>query len=138
MLRFLIAGDHTPEQQDMKRTLAESFRDVTFGEAQNIQETKNAIQRQSWSAIVLDISMLGSSALNVLRLLRRRHLNTPVLVLSAENRNVVRALKGGAAGFLTRQSASRELADAIRVILSGGRYISPDAILCAVRAGGLP
>lgn len=127
MLKILIADDHPIVRRGLKQTLAEEFQDAVFGEAQNAREALQAVQHQRWDAIVLDVSMPGGSGLEVLKELRHRRLKTPVLVLSIhpESQYAVRALKGGAAGYLTKQSATEELATAVRKIISGGKYISP-------------
>jgi len=69
---------------------------------------------------------LGRSGLEVLKELRREHPKLPVLVLSVhpEDQYGVRVLKAGAAGYLTKDSASDELVRAIRKVHRGGKYVS--------------
>jgi two-component system invasion response regulator UvrY len=126
-MRILIADDHPIVRRGLRQTLAQEFRDAVFAEVQNAQEALQAVQQERWDAIVLDVSMPGGSGLDVLKELKRRRLKTPVLVLSIhpESQYAVRALKSGASGYLTKQSATEELALAVRKIVLGGKYISP-------------
>ncbi len=77
--------------------------------------------------MLLDIDMEGQSGLEVLEDIQRSAPKLPVLILSMypEAEFAVRALKNGASGYLTKQSAPEELITAVRKVLSGGRYVSP-------------
>ncbi|NQU42811.1 response regulator transcription factor, partial [bacterium] len=74
----------------------------------------------------LDISLPNRSGLDVLKEIKEARPGLPVLVLSMhpEDQYAVRALKAGAAGYITKDRAAEELAEAIRRIISGGRYIT--------------
>jgi len=76
--------------------------------------------------VLLDINMPGRGGLEVLAELRQLCPKTPVLVLSVfpEADYAMRAIKLGAAGYLTKRSASDELLSAIRKVLSGGKYVT--------------
>jgi DNA-binding NarL/FixJ family response regulator len=76
---------------------------------------------------LLDIALPGKSGLDLLKELKADWPRLPVLVLSAhpEDQFAVRALKAGAGGYMTKECAPEELANAIRKILAGGRYVSP-------------
>ena len=76
--------------------------------------------------VVLDISMPGKSGLDVLKEIKNHKNDLPVLMLSmhAENQYAIRTLKAGASGYLTKDSASELLVEAIRKIHQGGRFIS--------------
>jgi two-component system, NarL family, invasion response regulator UvrY len=83
--------------------------------------------RKQWDILVLDISMPGRSGLDVLREARQRWPKLPILVLSSapEEQLAIRVLKAGAAGYMNKQAAPEDLVEAVRKILSGGRYVSP-------------
>ena len=110
----------------LKQILAEEFKKAIFGEARNATEALDLVWKENWDVAVLDITMPGRSGLEVLREIKRSKPKLPVLVLSMhpENQFAVRVLKRGAAGYMTKESASAELVGAVRKVLAGGRYVS--------------
>jgi len=125
-MRVLIADDHAVFRRGLKETIGEAFPKVTFGEAKTAQETVEHVRRQDWDVVMLDISMPGKSGLDILDDLKRLRPKLPVLFLSMhpEEQYARRALKSGAAGYLTKESVPEELKTAIRRVLTGGRYVS--------------
>src|SRR4029077_16979748 len=81
-----------------------------------------------WSAVVLDIKLRSGSGLELLSWIRRERPQLPVLILTVypEDQYAVRAIKAGAAGFLTKESAPDKLIEAVRKVAGGGRYVSPE------------
>ena len=126
-MRILIADDHAVFRRGLRETLSEAFSRITFGEAKTAQETLELARRQDWDVIILDISMPGKSGLDILDDLRRSRPKVPVLLLTMhpEQQFARRALKAGAAGYLTKDSVPDELKEAIKRIVAGGRYVSP-------------
>jgi len=125
-MRILIADDHAVFRRGLKETLSETFAKIVFGEARTAQETFELAQREEWDVIILDISMPGRSGLDILDDLRRSRPRIPVLLLTMhpEQQFARRALKAGAAGYLTKDSVPEELKEAIKRIVAGGRYVS--------------
>jgi DNA-binding NarL/FixJ family response regulator len=125
-MRILIADDHAVFRRGLKETIGEAFPKVTFGEARTAQETIDWVRRQDWEVVILDISMPGKSGLDILDDLKRLRPKLPVLILSMypEEQFARRALKSGAAGYLTKESVPEELQTAVRRVLAGGRYVS--------------
>ena len=126
MIRILIADDHAVVRRGLRETLGEAFPKVTFGEARNAQEALESVGRQNWDVVILDISMPGKSGLDILGDLHRLRPHLPVLLLSMhpEGQFARRALKAGAAGYLTKESVPEELKEAVRRVRAGGRYVS--------------
>jgi DNA-binding NarL/FixJ family response regulator len=126
MMRVLIADDHAIFRLGLKDLLTDEFHKVTFAEAQNADETLEHIRRQNWEIAILDISMPGRSGLDILEEIKRVRPKLPVLLLSMhpEEQFARRALKSGAAGYLTKESVPEELKKAVRKALAGGRYVS--------------
>jgi len=126
MTRVLIADDHEVVRRGLRQILDDQFDPLEVGEATNARETLEEVRRQHWDIVLLDINMPGRSGLEVLEELKQLAPGLPVLVLSAfpEEDYAVRSLKLGAAGFLSKQSASDELLLAIRKALAGGRYVT--------------
>lgn len=127
MITILIADDHPMVREGLKKTLSEEPDIRILGEARNAQETRALVAEHDADVLVLDISMPGTSGLSLLQDVLRLKKELRVLILSMhpEERFAIRALKEGAAGYLTKESAPEELAQAIRKITTGRRYISP-------------
>lgn len=126
MTRVLIADDHELVRRGLKHLLADELGPVKVGEAGTSQEAVELLTKQGWDVVLLDINMPGRSGLDVLEEVKRLQPGTPVLVLSGfpEADYAVRALKLGASGYLTKQSASDELVAAVRKVMAGGRYVT--------------
>jgi DNA-binding NarL/FixJ family response regulator len=126
-MRILIVDDHAIVREGLKRILASEFTNASFGEAANTTEALAQLCEKPWELVLLDVSMRGRSGLEVLKEMRASPCKVPVLVLSAhpEEQYALRALKGGAAGYLTKESVPQELCRAVRKVCSGGKYITP-------------
>ena len=127
MIRILIADDHGLIREGIRKVLKNHPDMTVMGEAGNCQEIFAQLERETPDVLILDISLPGRSGLDALGELRERYPRVQVLVLSMypEERYAVRAIKAGAAGYVTKQSAAKELVNAIRKVQGGGRYISP-------------
>jgi len=125
-MKVLIADDHAVFRRGLRETLAEVFSKVTFGEAKTAQETVELVHRHDWDVVILDISMPGKSGLDILDEVKRLRPKLPILLLSMhpEEQFARRALKSGAAGYLTKESVTEELKEAVRKVVAGGRYVS--------------
>ena len=126
MTKILIVDDHEVVRRGLKQILADEFKPSKVGEARTASEALDIAGRESWDVVLLDITMPGRNGLEALEDFRRLHPKTAVLVLSAspEEDYALRALKLGAAGYLTKQSASDELLAAVRKALAGGKYVT--------------
>lgn len=127
MIRILIADDHPIVRRGLKQILSDEPDMAVPGEARDAAEVLDLVQKGAWDIVILDITMPGKNGLDVLKDLRQKYPKLPVLVLSIhpEDQYAVRALKTGAAGYLTKESAPEELVKAIRKILNRGKYVSP-------------
>jgi DNA-binding NarL/FixJ family response regulator len=123
----LVADDHAIVRRGLRQVIAEACDGAVVEEASTGQGVLDAVQRQNWAVIVLDINLPDKNGLAVLKEVKALRPALPVLILShhAEAEYAARAFKAGAAGYLTKESASEELAAAIRKVLAGGRYVSP-------------
>jgi two-component system, NarL family, invasion response regulator UvrY len=125
-MRVLIADDHAVFRRGLRETVGEAFLKVTFGEAKTAEETLECVRRHDWEIVILDISMPGKTGLDILGDLKRLRPKLPILLLSMypEEQYARRALKAGAAGYLTKESVPEELEVAVRRVVTGGRYVS--------------
>jgi two-component system invasion response regulator UvrY len=126
MIRILIADDHIIVREGLKQIIAASPDLVVEDEASDGHEFLEKLRKKDFDVIVLDISMPGMHGLDVLKQVKIEKPKIPVLVLSMhpEDQYAIRALKAGAAGYLTKASAPAELIRAIRKIFQGGKYVS--------------
>jgi two-component system, NarL family, invasion response regulator UvrY len=142
MTRILIADDHELLRRGLKGILTEAFPKLVTGEAADAGQTLAAVKKERWDIVLLDINMPGRSGLEVLQDLKRLHPPLPVVVLSAfpEKDYAIRAFKLGASGYVSKQSAAKELLAAIHKALVGGRYVTPSLAeaLAATLAGEPP
>ena len=126
MIRILISDDHAIVREGIKQILADTNDLVAAGEATNGHEVMEHVRREDWDMVLLDLAMPGKDGLETLKEIKREKPKLPVLVLSIypEEQYAVRALKAGASGYLTKESAPEELIAAIRRVSQGGKYIS--------------
>jgi len=126
VIRILIADDHAIVREGLKQIVAESSDMAVAGEAANGQEVLEQVSKNDWDLLLLDIAMPGRGGLDILKQLRCERPELPVLMLSMypEEQYAVRALKAGASGYLTKESAPEELIAAIRKVSQGGKYVS--------------
>jgi two-component system invasion response regulator UvrY len=123
----LIVDDHAIVRRGLRALLADEFRGAAFGEAPDARRAVEQLRKTHWDLALLDITLPGKSGLDLLKELKAEWPMLPVLVLSghAEDQFAVRALKAGAGGYMTKDSAPEELTRAVHKILAGGRYVSP-------------
>jgi DNA-binding NarL/FixJ family response regulator len=126
MIKVLIADDHSVVRRGIKQILSEENDMKVTGEARNSQEVIEMIGKEKFDILVLDISMPGKSGLEVLNDIKKLQPNTPILILSMhpEEQFAIRALRSGASGYLTKDSAPEELVIAVKKIHGGGKYVS--------------
>ena len=126
MRSIIIADDHSLIRAGLKQIVAERENTQVL-EASNGQEVMSKLQKQEVELVILDISMPGRNGLEVLKEIKQFYPKMPVLMLSVypEDQYAIRALKAGAAGYLTKDSAPDLLLEAIDKVMAGGRFISP-------------
>ena len=126
MIKILIADDHVLIREGLRKILKEAPDMSVISEAQNAREVFERLKENSRDVVVLDISLPGKSGLEILKDLKQEKPDIPVLILSMhpEDRFAVRALKAGAAGYVTKESAAQDLIKAIRKVVQGRKYVS--------------
>ena len=126
-IHVLIADDHAIVRQGLKQILSETEDLVVAGEADDGAEALQLARQQEWNVFLLDVSMPNRNGIDTLKQLKKEFPKLPVLILSMhpEEQYAVRALKAGASGYLTKQSAPEQLVTAIRQVAGGRKYVSP-------------
>ncbi len=127
MIKILIADDHELVRARIKEILLEGFPSVHIEEAVDCPSLVEKSKLDNWDIIVSDLSMPGGGGIEALRLVRLNNLSIPFLFLSINEQNPYgsHALAAGASGFLQKNRVTDELVNAVKAILSAGKYISP-------------
>ena len=126
MIRIVIADDHTIVRAGLKQVLATAGDFNVIAEAQNGGEVMQHVRAHEFDVLLLDMSMPGKSGIELIKQVHSEKPKLRILVLSMheEEQYAVRAIKAGAAGYLTKDSASDQLIAAIRKVAAGGAYIT--------------
>ena len=126
MIRVLVADDHAVVRRGILQILNETRGMVVAGEAWTGRQAIEEVLAHDYDVLVLDIVMPDGNGIEVLEQLRTLETKLPILILSIypDRQYARRALKLGAAGYLTKDSAADELVAAIRKVAQGGKYIT--------------
>jgi two-component system, NarL family, invasion response regulator UvrY len=126
MLKIVVADDHPIVREGLKLIIAKTADMMVAGEASDGQELLTRLRTTPADIVLLDITMPGRSGLDVLKQIKTQYPKIRLLVLShhPEDQYALRVLRAGAAGYLTKESASEQLITAIRKVASGGKYVS--------------
>jgi len=124
---ILVADDHSAIRIGVKQICANEFPGMRFGEAVNYAEVFQQLKNEQWDILILDIDLPGRNGLDILKQIKADKIRTPVLMFSfhSEEQIAVRALKLGAAGYLSKDAADLELVKAVRRVIDGKKYVSP-------------
>ena len=127
MIRLLIADDHKLVREGLVRILLNGPGFAVVGEAADCAATLRMVETQAADVLLLDLTMPGRGGMEVLREVRTRfpELKVIVLTMHAEEQFAVRVMRMGAAGFLTKDAAGEQLVQAIRAVVTRGKYVSP-------------
>jgi two-component system, NarL family, invasion response regulator UvrY len=127
MIRVFIADDHPVVRKGIRQIVSDIPDIVIAGEATNGREALELIGNVvPCDLVLLDLSLPDVDGLDVIKRLKRTHPGLRVLVLTmhSEDQFAIRALKAGAAGYLTKDGAPSELIGAIRKVMAGGRHVN--------------
>jgi two-component system invasion response regulator UvrY len=128
-MKIIIADDHTIVRQGISRLLKENFPFAEIVEASDTVDLVKLVRREKWDVIISDITMPpGDSGLEAVKEIKSISPSTPVIIMSMHSPEhyAVRAIKAGASGYLSKDSASLELVKAINHVLSGKRYVNAE------------
>jgi DNA-binding NarL/FixJ family response regulator len=128
MINIVLADDHAIVRHGLRQILLAQTDLAVSGEAANHGEVMQIVRKVLPDILVLDINMPGKNGIDTLKQIKQEFPRLPVLMLSMypEDQYAVRALKAGAAGYLTKMAAAEQLVDAIRLIARGRKYITPE------------
>jgi DNA-binding NarL/FixJ family response regulator len=128
VIRIVIADDHTIVREGLRQLLQATGDFTVAGEASDAAETIQRVRELEFDVLLLDVSMPGRSGMDLIKQIRSERPRVRIMVLSMhqEHQYAVRAIRAGASGYLTKESASRDLATALRKVAAGGAYITPE------------
>jgi len=139
MIRIVVADDHTIVREGLKQVLSAASDLSVVGEAQTGHEVIERVRALEFDVLLLDMSMPGKSGIELIKQVRGEKPKLRILVLSMhqEQQYAVRAIKAGASGYLTKDSASAQLVLAIRKVAAGGAFIT-EVVAEQLALGAMP
>jgi len=139
MIRIVVADDHPIVREGLKQLLSAAGDLAVVGEAQNGQEVLDRVRALAFDVLLLDMSMPGKSGIELIKQVHAEKPKLRILVLSMheEQQYAVRAIKAGAAGYLTKESAAAQLVSAIRKVAGGGAFIT-ESVAQQLALGAMP
>lgn len=127
MIKVIITDDHPVVRTGLKQILDKCSDIEVVDEASQGSELIALVMKNEYDVVLLDISMPGRNGLEILQQVKKLNPDIAILILSIypEEQYAVRAIKSGAAGYITKDSIPDELITAIRKVSNGGKYITP-------------
>jgi two-component system, NarL family, invasion response regulator UvrY len=125
-VRVLVADEHPVVRRGLQQIFATTPDLVLAGEADNGVLLLQRARELSWDVALLELTLPGRNGIDALKMLRKEYPRLPVLIFSQqpEEQYAVRALKAGAAGYLSKHSEADEIVAALRKVAGGKKYVS--------------
>ncbi|MFL6590602.1 MAG: response regulator [Chthoniobacterales bacterium] len=126
-ITVVIIEDHRMFREQLAHLINQDDEMRVCGEADNVPDGIELIKGMQPAIAIVDISLKGSSGLELVKQLRSLEIEVPVLVLSMHEESLYaeRALRAGANGYITKHEASADVMNAVRQVLSGDLYLNP-------------
>ncbi|MGZ9712207.1 response regulator [Glaciimonas sp. GNP009] len=126
-IKVLLVDDHAVVRNGVRLMLSVAQDILVMGEAETAEQAARMVRKQEFDVALVDIALAGQSGLDLLKRLRVEKPTLAVLILSMYSEEVyaVRALKLGAAGYLTKSNSATTMIEAVRKAATGGKYLSP-------------
>lgn len=137
-IRVLIADDHAIIRHGLKQILSDTEDLILAGEADGGVSAMQQLRNIECDVVLMDVSMPDRNGIDTLKLIKKEFPRLPVLILSMhpEEQYAIRALRAGAAGYLSKQAAPDQLVTALRQVASGKKYVSPEVAVELANAIG--
>src|SRR6476661_1416048 len=128
MVRIVVCDDHAIVREGLKQILSGQPDFEVVAEAADGHAVLKAVRELEFDVLLLDMSMPGKSGIELIKQVKseRPKLRILVLTMHEEHQYAIRAIRAGASGYLTKESASRQLIEALRKVASGGAFISSE------------
>ncbi len=128
MYNIIIADDHQVIREGIKRIINTEIDLKVTAEVETGEALLNKISKEKFDIVILDVGLPGRSGIEILSDLRKFEPKLPVLIFSMqpEERISIRAIKAGANAYLSKNAPADELLKALRTIVTGRKYITPE------------
>lgn len=140
-VKILIVDDHPMMRDGLTAQISNEADLSVCGEADDVNEALQKVGELNPDLVIIDISLKTGHGIDLIKRIRERHPKTKMLVNSMYEETVYadRALQAGALGYLSKQTAREKLVTAIRTVLQGRTYLSPEMTdhILKTRVGGM-
>jgi DNA-binding NarL/FixJ family response regulator len=129
-MRILVVDDHGAVRKGVRQIMLDEFVGAIIEEADNADTAIEKIKTDNWDIVISDHTMPGKSGLEIAQFVKKHFPALPLLMLSIhpEEQYAIRALKSGAAGYISKDASNEELIKAVHQLLLGRKYISPAVV----------
>ena len=128
MIHVVLCDDHAMVRRGIRDMLSEAVDIQVTGEASGYAEVRELLRTAACDVLVLDLSMPGRGGMEVLASLQETHSPIKVLIVSMfpEDQYAIRCLRAGAQGYLNKAGDPEELVLAVRTVMQGRKYVTPE------------
>jgi DNA-binding NarL/FixJ family response regulator len=125
IIRVLVVDDHPIVREGICRTVERENNMIVCGEAASAPEAMAILEKQHCDLAVVDISIEGRSGIDLLKEMRSRSINCPIIILTVHDdvSYAERALRAGASGYILKQTGAKQIAMAMRRVLAGEVFV---------------
>lgn len=140
MIRVILCDDHAVVRRGIRDTLSEAVDIKVVAEAASYSEVREALRTYPCEVLVLDLNLPGRGGLEVLATLRESNSTVKVLIVSMfpEDQYAIRCLRAGAQGYLNKAGDPSELITAVRAVMQGRKYVTPEVAQMLVESLASP
>lgn len=128
MNNFLLVDDHSIVRSGIKVLIRENFSAISIGEAENSSQIKEMISQREYDLVMLDINLPDTDFISLLQWMSTKGIVKKVLVFTTHTDDIygVRSIQLGVGGFVNKTAPDHEIVNAIRLVLAGRKYVSPN------------
>jgi two-component system invasion response regulator UvrY len=140
MIHVVLCDDHAMVRRGIRGMLSEAVDIQVTGEASGYAEVRELLRTAPCDVLVLDLSMPGRGGMEVLASLQETHSPIKVLIVSMfpEDQYAIRCLRAGAQGYLNKAGDPEELVLAVRTVMQGRKYVTPEVAQMLVESLSKP
>ncbi len=126
-MKIIIADDHSVVRSGIKYLLLNHYPNVYIEEAKNGNFFLEKLEKQTYDLAICDISMPGKNGIELLKVVKLRYVNMPVIIMSIfpESQFAMKAINSGANAYLCKDSIHEHLVNAVTFLLSEKKYFTP-------------
>ncbi len=128
MIRVILCDDHAMLRRGIRDTLSEAVDIKVVAESGSYSEVREALRNHPCDVLLLDLNLTGRGGLEVLASVRESHPDVKTLIVSMfpEDQYAIRCLRAGAQGYLNKGGDPADLARAVRTVMQGRKYVTPE------------